>query len=244
MRETFQEKAYNWVLNKIRENIFQPGMPLKEEVLAKEIGISATPVREALRRLEREGWVESLPYKGCILKKYNLDEIKELCMLRESVEVACVPEVLKNATAADWKRLDSILEAGEKIVHQINEGMENLDAIEIEIKGFDAQFHSAFVNASHCQKLITLTDTWNVQIQGFASRPFIKRSDRVFDEFHYVVDQHKAICTALKLNWEQAARELVRAHISTSFQHLLERFEKEHKKTKETIKTKKQKRRQ
>jgi DNA-binding GntR family transcriptional regulator len=230
MRETFQEKAYNWVRNKIRQNFYQPGMPLKEEVLAKEIGISATPVREALRRLEREGWVESLPYKGCFFKKYTLDELRELCILRESVEVACVSEILKNATDSDWKRLDDIISTGEKIVEEINEGKENPDVLEIKIREFDEQFHSAFIDASHCKQLISLAETWNVQIQGFASRPFFNNQTKALEQFHYVVDQHKATCTALKLNWEQATRELVRAHISTSFEHLLEQLEKEPKK--------------
>jgi prepilin-type processing-associated H-X9-DG protein/prepilin-type N-terminal cleavage/methylation domain-containing protein len=230
MRETFQEKAYNLVLDRIKNNYYQPGMPLKEELLAKEAGVSATPVREALRRLEREGWVESIPYKGCFLKQYSLSELKELYILRESVEVACIPEVLKNATEADWKKLDDVITASEKYVEVINNGNESVEVIDIRTRELDASFHSALIDASHCKRLIELAATWNVQLQGFMLKQFEEPSDEVCEKFHYVVDQHKAICTALKLDWEHAARELVHAHIATAFQHFMENFEKHKKK--------------
>lgn len=231
MKSTFQEKAYCYVLNKIKQSHYKPGMALKEEVLAREIGVSATPVREAFRRLEREGWVENKPYKGCFLKEYTLDELKELCILRESVEVACVTEIIKNIKDSDWKLLNSVINESEKLAKIINNGLDNQKKEEYEIlcREQDSLFHSALIKASHCKKLVKLAETWNIQIQGYAIKPFVKNCNDNVGYFHYVVEQHKAILISLKLGWDSAARELIRAHISTAFEHLLTRLNKEKK---------------
>lgn len=224
MKETLHTKAYDWILNKILQENCPPGTPMKEEKLAEEIGISATPVREALRQLEREGWLETIPYRGCFLKQYTAIEIEELTILRESVEVASVPQFIKSADQEDLAHLDDNIRKSEKLLakiskHEIPEGQ--CDYLKSEL---DAEFHHAIVVGTHCPRIIKLAAMWNQQLHHYAFRSLQQEnnedSTQNDDNYHYVINQHKAILLALDLGWEKAAQELLRAHIAGSYMAL------------------------
>ena len=70
-KSTAMEMAYNLILEKITRERLVPGTPLREEHLAEEFGISTTPIREAFRSLEYEGWVQRIPYRGTCLRTFT-----------------------------------------------------------------------------------------------------------------------------------------------------------------------------
>ena len=72
--------AYEKIIQKIMTEQLLPGTPLREERLAEEFGLSATPVREAFRRLEYEGWVQSKPYQGCFMRKFTGRDIGRIVL--------------------------------------------------------------------------------------------------------------------------------------------------------------------
>ena len=117
-KETSLETAYNSIINKIISERLRPGTPLREDHLAEEFGLSSTPVREAFRKLEHEGWVESFPYKGTYLKKFSKEEIKDIYLLREALECVAVGQAMENATAEDWDKIGAALEAEKKYIGQ------------------------------------------------------------------------------------------------------------------------------
>ena len=109
------DKAYAAIYDALTAGRFRPGEHLAEERLAREIGVSRTPVREALRRLSTEGFVEFMPNQGGRVPSLSFDDVKEIFDLRVILEgyaaslaarkmtMDKIAELRKLATA--WKRL-------------------------------------------------------------------------------------------------------------------------------------------
>ena len=95
-KSTSMDMVYEKIIEKIISEQLPPGTPLREERLAVEFGVSSTPVREAFRRLEYEGWIQSRPYHGSFTRKFSAQDIDELYQLREMLEG------LAAAAAAIW----------------------------------------------------------------------------------------------------------------------------------------------
>jgi DNA-binding GntR family transcriptional regulator len=100
-----RRKVTDWVCEEIREAIIDlrlhPGEPLREAAIAQQLGVSKTPIREALARLEQEGLVEVTSFKGAVVSGYSprdLEEIYELRALLEGAAVRAVADVASDET--------------------------------------------------------------------------------------------------------------------------------------------------
>lgn len=87
---TLREQAYEIIKNAIMSGFFKPGQPLVEEQLAKDLGLSRTPLREALVLLEHDQYIEMIPYKGTFVTKLTIKEAAEIFHIRELLEPAAV----------------------------------------------------------------------------------------------------------------------------------------------------------
>ena len=97
--------AYENLKKKIISGLLQPGEPLSEGTLSKEFKISKTPIREALQRLERDGFVEDIPGRGCFVSRISFQDIKEFFEIREILEC----EVAKRAALkGDPEKIEAI----------------------------------------------------------------------------------------------------------------------------------------
>src|SRR5262245_66220378 len=80
------DKAYSWIRNRIFAGGFAPGTHLKETELAGRIGVSRSPVRDALRRLSGEGLVAMERDRGTYVNEFSREEIEEIFELRDALE--------------------------------------------------------------------------------------------------------------------------------------------------------------
>jgi DNA-binding GntR family transcriptional regulator len=85
--------VYENLKSRIINNLVNPGEPLNEGVLSKELKISKTPIREALQQLEKEGFIESIPAKGAFVSMISIQDIREIFEIREVLEC----EVIRRA---------------------------------------------------------------------------------------------------------------------------------------------------
>lgn len=222
-KETLQIKAYNWIIKEIIGKNLPPGFQLREEHIAEELNMSATPVREALRRLEREGWVENVPFKGCVLKTFTEDEIRELHQLRAGMETAVIPEVIKNMTPADYQELRGMLKDQELLLEKFRDNSITFEEFHKEFIIRDTEFHAAMIRTSHRKRMIELAGTWDMQLSKYSARSISsEKYDHQLELASYTIDQHRAILTAIRLKWTAAARELVSAHILSALDSLFE----------------------
>jgi len=100
----------DYLRRKIAKGEIRPGQRLQQDLVAKELGVSSTPVREALRRLETEGLVTYLPNKGVTVRQIDPDRVHDTFQLRELLECFSTRLATPRLTKEDLKLLSTLQE--------------------------------------------------------------------------------------------------------------------------------------
>ncbi|MEX0805881.1 MAG: GntR family transcriptional regulator [Candidatus Binatia bacterium] len=108
--ENLSARVYNQIKNLILCNEVMPGQKLHHQELSERLGVSRTPVREALTRLVQEGYVAFLPNRGFTCKEIRMQEAEELYELREALEAFAVEKAIDNLTAVTLDQLRKKME--------------------------------------------------------------------------------------------------------------------------------------
>jgi len=109
-------QAYEIIKREILDVKFKAGVKLDETEICSELGISRTPIREALRRLEEEGFIERTSQIGCTVKLFSLKEVKELYEVRKVLELAASKLVLEGLNPENFKKFDTIFKTDRNMV--------------------------------------------------------------------------------------------------------------------------------
>lgn len=109
--ETLSEQTYEALRGLIREASYAPGTVLSESMLARQLDVGRTPVREAIVRLTHEGLLTRQPRgRGLVVHTLNLDDVRELYDAREVLEVVCARRAAQHATDDQLERLSQIID--------------------------------------------------------------------------------------------------------------------------------------
>ena len=198
--------AYNSIKEYILEDHLDENSRLTEDFLAGQLGISKSPIREALNRLEAEGLVQIEPRKGAYLRRLSPDEINDLYDLREALEVHVVrtakptPRLIAELRQS-LKRQRALLEANDK-AHYIQE---------------DSAFHAKLAQSTKNKYLCSVLE--NIQNQIWLSR---RRSYSLSSSS--APDYHEAIVKALEDSDSERAQQAMRDHIRNVLERLVESF--------------------
>jgi GntR family transcriptional regulator, rspAB operon transcriptional repressor len=107
-----RRKVTDWVYEELKEAIvglrLPPGQPLREAALAEQLGVSKTPIREALSRLQQEGLAETTSFKGAVVTGYSRQDLVEIYELRELLESSAARLAAQLMSDTDRARLDQI----------------------------------------------------------------------------------------------------------------------------------------
>ncbi|MCF7849436.1 MAG: GntR family transcriptional regulator, partial [Kiritimatiellales bacterium] len=103
--KTHAKRAYDHLRTKLLSGEFSPGSRILYGPLGKELGISATPVREAIGQLANEGFVELVPQLGAVVRRVSRDELVELYEMREALEPYAAARAAERINAG---RLDEL----------------------------------------------------------------------------------------------------------------------------------------
>lgn len=95
-KEMAREAVYRYLSDKILNNDIKSGESLVEEEIAKTLNVSRTPVREVLTQLESEGLVIRIPNRGVFVREITMQDIIEICDLRQMFEVYCLKDCIDN----------------------------------------------------------------------------------------------------------------------------------------------------
>jgi len=108
-----RRKVTDWVYEELKEAIvglrLPPGQPLREAALAEQLGVSKTPIREALARLQQDGLAETTSFKGAVVTGYSRQDLVEIYELRELLESSAARLAAQSMSDADRARLDQIM---------------------------------------------------------------------------------------------------------------------------------------
>ncbi len=184
---------------------FGPGERLREETLAKTIGVSRGPVREALVRLQREGLIVMRRNRGAVVARLSAEDLDEVYSLRVAIEVLAVERAAERAGGEGLARLQAIVD---RIAAAVARGVEASEAAEL-----DMAFHDELYELADHRRL---RDVW------LSLRPqiFILLLDRnvAVDDFRdFVVSSHQDILDALRERDPARAVALVEDHLRGSY---------------------------
>jgi DNA-binding GntR family transcriptional regulator len=109
--ENLSARVYHQIKNLILCNEIMPGQKLHHQQLSERLGVSRTPIREALTRLVQEGYVSFLPNRGFTCKEIRMQEAEELYELREALEAFAVEKAIATLTGAALRQLRAKMNA-------------------------------------------------------------------------------------------------------------------------------------
>lgn len=147
MKGVNSDVAYDYIRRRILSGDYPPGHSLTTNALSVEIGVSRTPVRDALRQLEADGLVTIQTRLGASVKRIELDEFRELCDLRLALESQAAGLAAKNRSEADLLEMGYALEAMRTLTERIQTEAEEGPVLE-ELRREDVRFHVAIMTAA------------------------------------------------------------------------------------------------
>ena len=191
-----QMQAYDSIKNGILNGELEPGQLYSETKLSAKIGISRTPMREALQCLSQDGYITIIPSKGFMIRQLNENDMK-------AIEGFCTTVI---ASQTDTKEGKELLRSLKMILDNMEEAL-NSDALEDFIY-YDHQFHLLIVNYLH-------NDEFNQIFQRLLYLIHLTSQDALSTEgrIQGTVDEHLAYYNALKEGDGQKAYNIMIEHL-------------------------------
>lgn len=200
VRENLADFAYGTIREAITDGTLRPGFRLREIALSQQIGVSTTPIREALRRLEREGLVEINPRRGALVRRLDEDEARELYDLRELLEAYALRRTAER-TDVDLTHAVELLSAARPTIDEPDQ---------IRFNRLDVEFHHALTLLGGNREVAELAKRIHRRIQGIRVRSSIQLQGRPARSHA----EHEQIVAAIRRHDGDATERLIRAHIT------------------------------
>ena len=197
------DRAYREIQDRLIWLRIRPGAPINEEELCLSLGLSRTPVREALKRLEHERLVVAYPRRGTFATEINVTDLTHISEVREAIEPAAASSAARHASAADHGRFRALL-AALKTAADPSGASGTLMALDMRV-------HRAVYAATHNPYL---QDT-AIRYDNLATRIWCLFLDRLPGMTTHV-GEHADLLRALLAGEQDAAAGIARRHV-TSF---------------------------
>ncbi len=211
--KSLKEKAYDILKELILTGRLEQGELHNEKRLAEVLGVSRTPVREALLELSREGMVIFVPSKGVKVRKITAKQVQEVFEIRRIIEGHIIQIISKQLTLTDLKKIDKIIGKQKRLAG----GDEMVAFIEV-----DKEFHLFLASKMGNQQIEAILENLRDQIHLMGIRAIQDRS-----RLQQVIREHHRIFSALKKkNGKEANKELI-LHLNNTEKKLVDIIENE-----------------
>lgn len=203
-----REVVFNTLREEILKGELEPGERLMEIQIADRLGVSRTPVREAIRKLELEGLAIMLPRRGAIVASITVSDLEDVLEVRRVLEGLTVDLACKKITEEELDQLKKCLDEFKRVV-----GGKDLTLITEK----DVAFHDVINNASRNRRLIQILNNLREQIYRYRLE-YIKDADKRM----LLVEEHKMIYEAIRNRDSSAAKKAIKKHISNQKKTIIE----------------------
>lgn len=223
MKNVNSDIAYDFIRRRVLNGQFPSGHPLMTKELAKEIGVSRTPVRDALRQLEADGLVVIRPRLGASVRAMDLKEFREICGVRLALETHAAGLAAQNRTEADLHEMRFALENMRRLTKQIIEA-ENEQPHLTELVRGDVRFHVALMTAAKNdlmkKEILRLHLVNRVVSAPMPSEANARMEKSERDERRRAaLAEHEAIYRAIVARDSPAAKNAMESHIQSVIDH-------------------------
>ncbi|MFH1156403.1 MAG: GntR family transcriptional regulator [Pseudomonadota bacterium] len=209
-RKSLGQDVFDYLKKAIIDQTIEPGSRLVESRISQMLGISRTPLREALHKLEREEWIEKMPSGGLRVVSLTREDIEETFGIRCALE-----SYAARLAAENW--VDGDLAPLEK---KLNEFQACLDKNNCSrLQAINTEFHDLLYGLSNSPKLIRMIDQLRSQIARF--RQMILKQETMAVRSN---EDHINMMEAMKRRDGDGVERLVRDHILRGKQAVLDQF--------------------
>ena len=188
----------------------EPGERLMEIALAQKLGVSRTPIREAIRKLELEGLVVMAPRKGAEVAEITLKDVKDVLEVRKNLEDLAVELACKKATEED---IEEMKRAHEEFIKTLSQ--KDLTVI----AEADVKFHDVIYKTTDNKRLIQILNNLREQMYRYRLEYIKDEKKRMI-----VTDEHLQIIEAIKNKDVDSAKEYIQEHINNQEKTIVEKI--------------------
>lgn len=203
---SLNEQAYEHLRNMIVRNELTYQTIYSETKLAKELGISRTPFRDAIHRLVQEGYIDIIPSRGFKLHQLTKQDVEETFQVRSALECYCTAEITRHADTAKAKKLFKELN---RIMIQLKNILDTTHSID-DFTKYDFQFHVKIIQYMENEQFISIFDTFMYRMKKLAGLS-LAHEGRMEDTYA----EHLAILEAMKAKDTEHIYEITRRHMDT-----------------------------
>lgn len=213
VRETTTTTVFKYIKNQIITGEFRPGQWIREREIKELLGISSTPVREALKMLVQEGILVSIPHRGVRVKTFDVKEVQDFYEFRSEIEGLAVELAAKRRTEQQLQALETILEKAENEL----ENQDDNENLAVNIVKYNNQFHQIISAASHNQSIINTLSNIGTEVDLLRVMSWENEKTRPLT----TIQQHRLIFNAIVSKNQMKARSLMQKHILDSSKTVL-----------------------
>jgi DNA-binding GntR family transcriptional regulator len=222
LKKIVQPSLRDQIVESIRDAIiegkFKSGEKIPEQDLADQLGVSRTPIREAIRILEQQGLLETRPQSGTFVARLHWEEIQDGLSVRMAMEEFAVRQAIHHLSLVEWNALCNKIES---IYDEMDITIRKNDPI--STNKLDIELHTLLIDAANNGYLSRIWRTtgldflvWSPELELYP-----------FNEERWVVfrKRHRELIDILKRHNPDRCAEAVRDHISLKLSDLVQSFE-------------------
>ena len=200
------EQIYDYIVHEIEIGNFESGKRLSEAELMEIFGISRTPIREAITRLEAERLIKQTS-SGMIVVGISKKDVEEMYAVKKAMEPYATELAVKNMSAEGLEKLREILEQQEFYVTKSNAE---------KIKDLDTEFHDIIYSESASPTLESILSPLHHKLMRFR-----KVSLQFSDRSTQSVEEHKQLFEAIEAGDAKKAKELMAEHVNNACNNIM-----------------------
>ncbi|MEN8154600.1 MAG: GntR family transcriptional regulator [Acidobacteriota bacterium] len=203
--KSLKEQVYEYLREEIHSRRVMPGSAINMDATSRKLGISKTPLRDALIQLEMEGFVTILPRKGIFVNSLAIEDIKNIYQIIGSLESSALASFYKTKKDSDLDRMEIL---NNKMEQALKKNDFNL------FYKYNLDYHNVFLNKSNNPELIKLVNILKKRLYDF---PLQEKWIKEWEE-ESIICHRKIVSLLKKGNIKEASLEISENHWSFKVQ--------------------------
>lgn len=205
-RPSMRDEVYKNILNFIMDGILLPGEKIRDKELAERLGVSRTPVREALRKLEDKELIESSANRWTRVAKISLDDSKNFYPIIWALEELAISQVIDKLSEEDLNLMTSINDSLQRFIDEDNA---------IKASWADVEFHKVFIEKTKNNHLISILNDLKLKYRRVEVYFFTEEQKSASS-----TSEHTLLIEALRSQNEKEAKKIIRNNWEKSLKRL------------------------
>jgi len=204
---SLKEQVINAIRNAIIEGKFRPGEKIPEQELAEQLGVSRTPIREAIHILEQQGLVLIVPKSGTFVAEVDPEEVQDSLYTRIALEELAMRQAIERSNPEEWENLCKKLG---RILNGMKEAVEKGNTI--AATELDIEWHTVLIDAAQNRSLSRVWQATGLQFLIWSpERNLYPIAQHRFSDITYI--HHKDLFEVIRRRDPEEVSQAIRTHI-------------------------------